>query len=341
MPSRRRFLATVGATAAAVGLAGCSTAVGEPPAERWLYDPAAVLDQPFPWQAYLSVDVPTAWKRREQLPNEWVATATSFDQTVESVDMSDLDRVTALGFGTEGLTTMGATVALTGDIEPRPVVHEFTRGSVTEHEPVAGHRLFGYTPPFFDRVHRNGVTSRGSLGLAVGEGQAVAGGLLAPEGTAVNAVAAMVRTRAGASERLPDGDLRSVGRALAASPLGSPPVSGAVAFDPDLAVRLAEAIPDDWPTLAATVDDLRAIGVGLRFTEDATLTSFVFVYDPRTITENENLQAAVRKLNDESGTPDSGVVGVRLGPDGRSLVVRTTVSPQAVWTDFRDRLPGL
>lgn len=341
MPSRRRFLATVGATAAAVGLAGCSAAVGDPPAEQWLYDPSAALGRPFPWQSYLSVDVPAAWERREQLPEEWVATVTSFDQSVESVDLGDLSTATTFGFGTEGLTTMGATAALTGSIEPRPVVHEFTRGSVTEYEPVADHRLFGYAPSFLDRIHHNGVTARGTLGLAVGEGRAVAGGLLSPEGAAVDAVEAMVRAGTGEPTGRANRDLRSVGRALAASPLGSPPVSGAVTFDSELATRLAGAIPEDWPTLAAIVDDLRAIGVGLRFAEDATLTSFVFVYDPRSVAENENLQAAVRKLTDESGAPDSGVVGVRLGPDGRSLVVQTTVSPRAVWTDFRDRLPVL
>jgi hypothetical protein len=351
MPSRRRFLATVGATAAAVGLAGCSASVGDSPAERWLYDPGTALGQPFPWQAYLSVDVPVAWERREQLPEEWVATATSFDRSVESVDLTDLRRVTALGFGTEGLTTMGTTVAFTGDIEPRPVVREFTRGSVTEHDPVADHRLFGYAPEFLARIQRGDVTARGTLGLAVGEDRAVAGGLLAPEGQAVDAVEAMVRAGAagedatvageGATVADVDPDLRSVGRALNSSPLGPPPVSGGVAFDEGLAERLAGAIPDEWPTLAATVDDLQAFGVGLRFAEHATLTSFVFVYDPRSIAEDENLQAAVRKLTDESGDPGSGVVGVRLGPGGRSVVVRTTVSPQAVWTDFRDRLPGL
>ncbi|WP_276257601.1 twin-arginine translocation signal domain-containing protein [Haloglomus litoreum] len=344
MPSRRRFLATVGATAAAVGLAGCSASVGEPPAERWLYDPGTALGQPFPWQAYLSVDVPAAWERREQLPEEWVATATSFDRGVSSVDLADLRRVTALGFGTEGLTTMGTTVAFTGDIEPRPVVREFTRGSVTEYDPVADHRLFGYAPGFLARIQREDVTARGTLGLAVGEDRAVAGGLLAPEGEAVDAVAAMVRAgAAGESDTVTgaDPDLRAVGRALNASPLEPPPVSGGVAFDEGLAERLAGAIPEEWPTLAATVDDLQAVGVGLRFAENATLTSFVFVYDPRSIAEDENLQAAVRKLTSESGSPDSGVVGVRLGPGGRSVVVRTTVSPQAVWTDFRDRLPGL
>lgn len=343
MPSRRQFLATVGATAAAAGLAGCTSSAREPPAERWLYDPSSALGRSLPWQSYLSVDVPAAWRHRELLPDEWVATATSFDQGVDSVDVSDLRRATALGFGTRDLTTIGATVALTGDIDSGQVVHEFTRGSVTEHDPVADHRLFGYAPGFFERIHRRGVTASGTLGLAVGEEGAVAGGLLAPTGSAVEAVAAMVRAGTGTGSGAPgtDPDLRSVGRALSASPLGSPPVAGGVAFTEGLATRAAEAVPADWPTLAATVDDLRAFGVGLRFADRDTLTSFVFVYDPRSVAEDENLRAAVRKLATRSDDPDSGVVGVRLGPDGRSLVVRTTVSPRAVWTDFRGRLPGL
>jgi len=352
MPSRRRFLTAVGATAAAVGLAGCSTTVGEPPAERWLYDPSAELGRAFPWQSYLTVEVPAAWERRELLPEEWVATVTSFDRSVASVDVTDLRRVTALAFGTPELTTAGTTVAVTGDIESRRVVGEFTQGGVTEHDPVADHRLFGYEPGFLDRIHRGGVTASGSLGLAVSEGEAIAGGMLSPEGSAVEAVAAMVRAGAAgdggnrrgtdtAGTTSSDRDLRSVGRALGASPLGTPPVSGGITFDEGLATRVADAVPRDWSTLATTVDDLRAFGVGLRFAAHETLTSFVFVYDPRFIAEDENVRAALRKLTDESGDPDSGVIGVRLGPDGRSVVVRTTVSPKAVWTDFRDRLSGL
>ncbi len=342
MPSRRRFLASMGAAAAAVGLAGCSGSGGRsPPHEAWLYDPRAALGLDLPWRGFLSVDVPRAWARREQLPEEWVATVTSFDRGVTSVDRGDLDRLTAQGFGTADLTTAGTTVALTGDIEARPVVREFAQGStVEEHEPVAGHRLFGYEPRFLGRIDRNGELTSGSLGLAVADGRAVAGGLLAREERAVDSVAAMVRARAGAAESEPDRDIRSVGRALAASPLGLPPVAGGVTFDRALASRLSGAIPEAWPTLAAAVDDLRAFGVGLRFGPDRTLTEFVFVYDPRAIAENENLRAAADKLTEESDTVDNGVVGVRLGPDGRSLVVRTTVSPQTVWADFRGELPG-
>lgn len=353
MPSRRQFLATVGAVAGAAGLAGCTEGGGEAPTyEGWLYDPGAALGRSFPWQAFLSADVPTAWRRRDRLPEEWVASATAFDQGVDSVDIGDLQRLTALGFGTADTATAGVTVALDGDIDPRPVAGEFARGpTVAEHDPVAGHRLFGYTPAFLERVRRNGVTAQGSLGLAVAEGRAVAGGLLSPDAHAVDTVATMARAGAGSRAEGesgpeegvdgPDPDLRSVGRALSASPLGTPPVVSGIAFDERVAIDIAAAIPSQWPTLAATVDDLRAFGVGLRFADTGTLTEFVFAYDPRSIAENENLRAAARKLTDESEAPNSGIVGVRLGPDGRSLVVRTTVSPRSVWRDFRDQLPWL
>ncbi|MFB6205848.1 MAG: twin-arginine translocation signal domain-containing protein [Haloglomus sp.] len=343
MPSRRQFLATAGAAAAAVGLAGCSGDADDSPSGQWLYDPGAVYGRSFPWQSYLSVAMPTAWQRREQLPDEWVATATSFDEGVESVNVDDLDRLTTLAFGTEELTTVGATAAATGDIRPRPVVQEFVDGNVTEYESVADYRLFGYAPSFLQRVQRDGVTAQGTFGLAVGQGTAVAGGLLAPTGTAVDAVAEMVRAgsaAAGGAAAAPNGDLQVVGRALRGSPLGSPPVSGGIAFEGEFASRLAGVVPESWPTLVAILDDLRAFGVGLRFAEAATLTSFVFVFHPRSIAENENLRTAVQKLLDESEDPDSGIVGVRLGPGARSLVVQTTVSAEAVWTDFRDNLPG-
>jgi hypothetical protein len=277
------------------------------------------------------------------LPEEWVATVTTFDRGVDSVDRSDLDRLTAQGFGTVDLTTAGVTAVVTGDIERRAVVREFAAGStVVEHEPVAGHRLFGYVPPFMGRIRRNGAVTSGSLGLAVADGQAVVGGLLAPDGRAATPVAAMVRAGTGTGDvAAPERALGSVGRALAASPLGLPPVVGGVAFEETLAARLSNVIPEEWPTLAALVDDLRAIGMGLRFGPDRTLTEFVLVYDPGTITENENLRAAAEKLTDRSSDPNSGILGVRLGPGGRSLVIRTTVSPRTVWGDFRSELPGL
>jgi hypothetical protein len=342
MPSRRQFIASAGA-AAAVGLAGCSAGVASPSYEGWLYDPQPVLGRNLPWRGFLSADVQRAWDRREQLPEEWVATVTTFDRGVDSVDRSDLDRLTAQGFGTVDLTTAGVTAALTGAIEQRAVVREFARGStVVEHEPVAGHRLFGYVPPFMGRIRRDGAVTSGSLGLAVAEGQAVVGGLLAPDDRAATPVAAMVRAGTGTGGVAgPERPLRSVGRALADSPLGLPPVVGGVAFEEALATRLSNVIPEEWPTLAAVVDDLRAIGIGLRFGPERTLTEFVLVYDPRAIAENENLRAAADKLTDRSSNPNSGVLGVRLGPGGRSLVVRTTVSPRTVWADFRSELPGV
>lgn len=343
MPSRRQFIASAGAAAAAVGLAGCSGGGSSPSYEGWLYDPQPVLGRELPWRGFLSADVQRAWARRDQLPEEWAAAVTTFDRGVDSVDRSDLDRLTAQGFGTVDLTTAGVTAALTGDIEQRPVVREFARGStVVEHEPVAGHRLFGYVPPFMGRIRRNGAVTSGSLGLAVADGQAVVGGLLAPDGRAATPVTAMVQAGTGTGGVAgPKRALRSVGRALADSPLGLPPVVGGVAFEEALATRLSNVIPEEWPTLTAVVDDLRAIGIGLRFGPDRTLTEFVLVYDPRAVAENENLRAAADKLTDRSSDPNSGVLGVRLGPGGRSLVVRTTVSPRTVWADFRSELPGL
>jgi hypothetical protein len=349
MPSRRTFLRAAGATALAAGVAGCSgSGSGDtgPAYERWLYDPGPAVEAPLPWQAFLSVDVPAAWARRDQLPEEWVATASSFDRTVETVDLTDLDRITALGFGSADLTTLGATAAVTGDVDAAAVADEFAAGSsVVAHDPVAGYRLFGYAPAFFERIRRNDVTARGTLGLAVTDGCAVAGGLLSPDGHAVAPVARMVRAGAGPGDdggvAPPDGDLRSVVRALDDPAVGVPPVASGIGFDEGVALTISEAIPPQWPTLAATVDDIRAFGVGLRFATDETLTEFVFVYDPRTIAEDENISAAIRKFTNESANPDSGIIGARLGPDGRSLVVRTTVSPETLWRDFADELPLL
>lgn len=342
MPSRRRFLRAAGATALAAGLAGCSGSASRPSYADWLYDPALALGERPPWRGFLTADVEAVWANREALPEEWVAATTSFDRSVESVDIEDVDRLTAVGFGDVDLTTVGVTAALTGDIRPEPVVREFTAGSVTERDPVAGHRLFGYAPGFLGSIRRNGTVAQGTFGLAVAEERAVAGAMLAPEATASDAVAAMVRAGAGDAARLTDErDVDTMLRAFDAPTLGMPGFALGVAFDPSITTVVAEWIPTGWRTLGAIVDDLRAVGVGLRFGTTDALTEFVFVYDPGSIAENENLRAAVRKLTRDSRNPNSGLISARLGPDGSSLVVRTAVSPAEIWADYHTRLPWL
>lgn len=348
MPSRRRFLRAAGATALAAGLAGCGGQPTRPGYTDYIYDPTVALGQQPPWRGFLTADVSSVWAERGALPEEWVAATDSFDQSVESVDIEDIDRLTAVGFGDLNLTTVGVTAALTGDIRQQPVVREFAAGSVEEHDPVADHRLFSYAPGFLQRVEHNGAVAQGTFGLAVAEGRAVAGAMLSPEGTAREAVAAMVRSgaRGDASGRtgtagVPDPDLDVLVRAFDGPTLGMPGFATGVAFDSDIARAVAERVPTKWPTLGAAVDDLRAVGTGLRFVTTEALTEFVFVYDPRSIAENDNLRAALRKLTRESRNPNSGLISVRLGPDGRSVVVRSSVSPEQIWADYRGKLPWL
>ena len=338
MPSRRQFLRAAGATALATGLAGCGEQTTPPSYADWLYDPAVAIGRRPPWRGFLTADVQSVWAKRAALPEQWVAATSSFDRSVESVDIEDVDRLTAVGFGDLDLRTVGMTAALTGEIRPQALVREFAAGGVDEHDPVAGHRLFTYAPGFLERVRRNGAVSKGTFGLAVAEGRAVAGAMLSPDGTAGDAVSAMVRAGTDGGTAT-DRDVHTMLRSFDGPTLGMPEFAAGVAFDPDIAAAVADRIPTRWPTLSATVDDLRAVGAGLRFGTTDALTEFVFVYDPQSISENENLQAAIRKLTRESNKPSSGLISVRLGPGGRSLVVRTSVSPEQIWADYRGQLP--
>lgn len=104
MPSRRRFLAGVGAACGA--LAGC-TVVETPRYARWLHAPRAVLDAPA-W-GFAAADVAAVRRHRRQLPRPWVRALDRVDDAVGALSLSAVGGV-ALGIRRTGLDAVRATL---------------------------------------------------------------------------------------------------------------------------------------------------------------------------------------------------------------------------------------
>jgi hypothetical protein len=330
MPSRRSVLAS----AAMLASAGCAGCLGraEPDWRAWLYSPPF----PAPNYGFVSLDTDELRAHEDALPEEWVRASDRTDRQFDTLAAEDIERVTAVLYEDEGPRRMGGSVALAGVFDPDAVIREFAAGSsVREVDPVEGHRLFAYRPTAIGPLvaERLGVDAPLTTAFAVGERTLVGGAMLDRETEATAAVREMVGKRGEATTPAHADGLGTVLGAFGRDPaFGQPALVAGVSLESWDAV--AARVPDTWPTLRQLVDDLRALGLGVSFVGETTLTDFVLVYDPETVFDVENVRAVAEKLREEEQTGDRGIVDVALTPDGRGVRVWTTVDLHKLWADY-------
>lgn len=324
--SRRALLTGVATSVAAT--AGCTTAFsgGDPGYAAWLYDPATVFRADR--RAFASLDLAAVRADADRLP-EGVADALSdLDREVRAVDVSSIDRLSALAFGRADRGRVAATVAATGEFDPGAVHREVTAGTVEQVDTHRGLRLYDYAPRFLADLDRfrppGGDAPDATFGLGASDSALVAGGALSTDATGLETVRACADAHAGEAPRYAD-EYR-VGRDLLAT-LGDDAfvVGGSAALVDALRTRL----PEEQAEVRDVLADVRGLGVSASLADERV--SVALAADPTDLVSTDRL----RRLLEDSGD-GVGVDRVTVARDGRVVRADLAVSVAQVYRAYRN-----
>jgi len=329
--SRRTLLrgaATTVGSAAVGATAGCTTVLsdGEPDYAAWLYDPATVFRADR--RAYASLDLAAVRADADRLPADVDDALSDLDREFRSVDVSSVDRLTALAYGRADRGRVAATVAATGEFDPGAVHREVTAGTVEQVDTHGGFRLYGYAPSFLADVDRfrppDGDAPDVSLGLGTSDSALVAGAALATDVTALETVRASADAHAGDAPRYAD-EYRD-GRDLLAT-LGDDAfvVGGSAALVADLRTRL----PDAQADVRDVLSDVRGLGVSASLADERL--SVALAADPTDLVSGDRL----RRLLEDSGDGFE-VDRVTVARDGRVVRADLAVTVEQVAEAYRN-----
>lgn len=330
MPSRRTFLA--GVTGGLTATAGCLDAVeglvggaGSPGYADWLHDPTAVL----PTDRYVvtTLDVAAVRSVRDRLPASGADALGRADRLSESVDIADVDRLTALGYGDPGAGSAGLTLAVEGTFDTDAIRQEVGVDDshlVTDEGTHAGYQLYAYEPVLFGDLRRFQGPEQSSppdlsFALATRESALVVGAVLSPVQRGLAAVRAAVDSRVG--ER----------PGVAATPAVRDLL--AVVGDHDLAIGLSRAAVVD---LAARVADeaVRSLladadGLGAGYVLDDETLRVALVADPSTLAAPDRVRSVLEDVLDER-EDDPTVERVAVARGGRVVYADLAVTLETV-----------
>lgn len=314
MPRRRAVLGGAGAAALA-GLAGCTQALREAvdrddrPYGRWLHAPDAVF--PADRHAFATLDLGAVRRYDRELPDPAGDVLGQLDRAADAVDLADVERLTALGYGS--LPRVGVTLAATGRFDPGAVRESLSpaTGGVDDLGSYRGHHLYAYAPGFLadlDRFAADGTRPDVSLALGTSRSSLVGSVLLSPETRAASAVRASLDARAGEEPRYVSSGrevydlLATVGdRAFA---LGCS--AGTVA-------ALRDRLPDERDTLRSILEDCRGFGLGITLPD--TVLTLALSYRPADVVSLDRVRALLEEATDDEKAPD--VRGVSVVQRGR------------------------
>lgn len=306
MPSRRAFLAGA-ATASVAATAGCLDAVeglvggdGSPAYAGWLHDPSAVL--PTERYAFATLDVAALRDARDSLPDSADDALGRADRLSESVDLADVGRLTALGYGDPEAGSAGLTLAADGGFDAAAVRDEIGVDDsrlVTDEGVREGFRLYAYEPSLFADLRELQGPDQDTppdltFGLGATDSSLVVGAALSPDVRGLAAVRAAVDSHAGVTEGV--ATERYVRDLLA------------VVGDRALALSLARATVT---ALAAQVDDAGtrdlladADGLGFGYALSDETLRVALAADPTELADPDRVRRILDDATDEEGDDD-------------------------------------
>lgn len=331
MPSRRAVLCSCGLLAAGA-LAGCvdvsDLSRGPPAYSRWVYDPTDRFDAERVGYAMLDVEEYAA--ARDRLPESVTGLFDRFDRQVASVELGDVSRLTAVGFGSVEAGRAGLTLVAEGSFDPAALREEYRMPRDDEWTALGdrvGHDCWGYEAAFLaDLQSYRGPEQSANPSLTVGVGlsteSVVVGAALGTDLRGTEPMDAALAASADPAHRyvVTDRPARDVTDTLEDEPF-------AVGVSEAVVRSLAAEVPDDQRLLREVLEGLRAIGLGTRAGDDLR-TTLALVYDARELASLETVRTVVDEVADGDDVGDDGAnVTVGLAQGGRVVVVRTDIGP--------------
>jgi hypothetical protein len=331
VPSRRSVLGCCGLLGTAT-LAGCAdlsdVTRGPPPYSRWVYDPTERFGAER--VGYASLDVERFAAARDGLPESVTGLLDRFDRQVGSVDLGDLTRLTAVGFGSLEAGRAGLTLVAEGSFDPGALREEYRMrrdDEWTRLDPRGDHDCWAYEAPFLaslpeyrgpDQERAPSVTA----GVALAEESVVVGATLATDLRGRAAMYAALDAAADPAARYVtvDRPARDVSDTLEDEPF-------VLGVNEAVVEALAAEVPADQPLLREVLDGLRAIGLGTRAGEEPS-TTLALVYDPGEFASLDTVRTVVEEVADGDDVGDDGArVSVGLAQGGRVVVVSAAIGP--------------
>lgn len=327
MPSRRHLLAAAG-TASVASLAGCLDALAGGGTRTdyagWLHEPRGVID--VDRHAVATLDVGAVRARRDHLSGEADDALGRLDRESESVDLADVDRLTALGYGDPEVGAAGLTLVADGRFDVEAIRGEMgvADSSLVTHEGAHGEfDLYAYEPSVFADLRRfRGPDQQRApdltLGLGVTQSTLVGGAVLHPEVRGLAAVRAAIDAGSGDAAGLTDGrhqrDLLAV---VGDRPLATSLSRATVA---DLATRVED--PGTWGVLT----DAAGLGAGYALGEERLRVALAA--EPTDLADPDRVRSVLQDATDGDDGPSVEGVGVARG--GRVVYADLAVSAERI-----------
>ena len=331
MPSRRSVLGACGLLVGS-GLAGCADlsdlSRGPPAYSRWVYDPTERFGADR--VGYASLDVERFSATRDSLPDSVTGLLDRFDRQVGSVELGDLTRLTAVGFGSLEAGRAGLTLVAEGSFDPAALREEFRmrRDDEWSHlDARAGHDRWSYEAAFLADLeeYRGPAQSTApavTAGVALAEESVVVGVALDTGLRGVDPMDAALdaATDRGARYVATDRPARDVTDTLEDDPF-------VVGVSEPVVEALATEVPPDQPLLREVLEGLRAVGLGPDAGEEPS-TTLALVYDAGEFASLDTVRTVVDEVVDGDDAGDDGArVAVGLAQGGRVVVVTAAVGP--------------
>lgn len=337
MPSRRAVLlgaATVG-SAAVAGYFG-SLGDGPPAYADWLHDPRAVL--PVERHSFVTLDAAAVRRRRETLPEQVGDALDRLDRLSESVSLSEVDRLTVLGYGDTTAGQAGVTLVARGSFDPAVIRRETGAAQsslVTEEGTRGGFRLYAYAPSMFAALRRYRGPDQSkppdlSFGLGVRRSTLVGGIVLAPDATGLDAVRAAVDARGADEEGIAtDRDASDV-----LATVGDWDVAAGASSATLAALREQVDDPDVQPLL----ETARAAGVGYTLADETLRVALVV--DSSAFDGPAEIRRLAERLAEAPDGEAVEVEQVGIAQSGRVAYADLNVPPSRI-ASLVDRVPTL
>ena len=331
MPSRRSVLGVCGLLAG-TALAGCTdlsdVTRGPPAYSDWVYDAPARFGAER--MGYATLDVERFAAARESLPDSVTGWLDRFDRQVGSVELGDLTRLTAVGFGSLDDGRAGLTLAAEGSFDPAALRGEYRMGrddEWTNLDPRAGHDCWSYEASFLAdlgdyRAPGQSTAPSVTAGVALSETSVVVGAALGTDLRGTDPMYAALDASEDPAERyvVTDRTARDVTDTLEQEPF-------VVGVSETVVEALAAGVPADQPLLREVLDGLRAIGLGTHAGQEPA-TTLALVYDAGEFASLETVRTVVEEVADGQDAGDDGArVNVGLAQGGRVVVVTAAVGP--------------